>query len=67
MYWSTYGNVIPQITNHMADLDCLFDRLGITTLLSINIPAIRQICGFDKTNNQHAFCQHRVMAVGIDR
>ena len=57
MYWSTYGNVIPQITNHMADLDCLFDRLGITTLLSINIPTIRQICGFDKTNNQHAFCQ----------
>lgn len=23
MYWNTYGNVIPQITSHMADPECL--------------------------------------------
>ena len=50
MYWSTYGNVIPQITNHMADLDCLFDRPGITIDQLINIPAIRQVCVFDQRN-----------------
>ena len=48
MYWSTYGNVIPQITNHMADLDCLFDRPGITTDQFINISTIRLVHVFDQ-------------------
>ena len=52
MYWSTYGNVIPQITNHMADLDCLFDRPGITTDQFINISTIRLVHVFDQRGLQ---------------